>query len=231
MEAGVHFMLTVAHMIAGWPYAQLHGRVWPAGALGMMVCGIIFAIVWSGRARWLGLLAVASGVAIVLMQHRPPDVLVSASAKLAMIRLANGTALLSQRRSDKFSAEIWMKETGVDVAEVWPQEGIVEKGDVRLACEKDGCIADIKGAKIAFSYNQRTLAQDCQNALIVVSMNPADRQSCAAAALIDRWDLKDRGTHAIWIYDKKATIKTVTEMQGRRPWVKKTGYENPETQD
>ncbi len=34
MEAGVHFMLGVSHMIAGWPYAQLHGRVWPAGRWG-----------------------------------------------------------------------------------------------------------------------------------------------------------------------------------------------------
>jgi competence protein ComEC len=229
MEAGVHFMLVVAHEIAGWPYAQLHGRVWPVGALGLMVCGILFTIIWSGRARWLGVLAVASGIGIVLMQHRPPDVLVSSSAKLAMIRLDDGTALLSQRRSDKFSAEIWMKEGGIDIADVWPKEGAIEKGSVRLACEKDGCMADVKGARIAFSFNPRTLPQDCTNALIVISATPAHHIHCAAPVMIDRWDMKDRGTYAIWIDDKHATIRNVMQEQGQRPWVLKSAYVDDES--
>lgn len=231
MELGVHFMLVVSHEIAGWPYAQLHGRVWPVGALGLMVCGILFTIIWSGRVRWLGLLAVISGIGIVLMQHRPPDVLISASSKLVMIRLDDGTALLSQKRSDKFSAEVWMKEGGIDVAEVWPKEGVFEKNGVRLACEKDGCLADIKGAKIAFSFNPRTLAQDCMNALIVVSNAPAHKMGCVAPVLIDRWDLKDKGTHAIWIDEKHATIRNVMKEQGHRPWVVKSEYADDESSD
>ncbi len=196
-----------------------------------MVCGTLFMIVWSGRARWVGLLAIASGIGIVLMQHRPPDVLISSSSKLAMIRLEDGTALLSQKRSDKFSAEIWMKEGGIDVADVWPKNGVVEKGGVRLACEKDGCMAEVKGAKIAFSFHPRTLAQDCLNALIVVSSSPASHGSCAAAAMIDRWDLKDRGTHAIWVDDKHAIIRNVTQAQGHRPWVQKSRYPDDETEE
>ncbi|MDB5490299.1 MAG: comEC/Rec2-related domain protein [Micavibrio sp.] len=231
MEAGVHFMLAVAHMIAAWPYAQLHGRVWPVGALGLMVCGVIFTIIWSGRLRWAGLMAVAAGICIVFMQHRPPDILISSSSKLAMIRLDDGTALLSQRRSDKFSAEIWMKEGGIDQAEIWPRAGVAEKGGVKIACEKDGCMADVKGVRIAFSFNPRTVAQDCRNAMIVIANSPAERRDCAAAALIDRWDLKDKGAHAIWIDAPQATIRNVTQVQGRRPWVQTSVYIDDETDD
>lgn len=231
MEMGVHFMLRVSHMIAGWPYAQLHGRIWPEGALGLIVGGVLFTIIWSGRARWLGLMAIAAGIVTVLMQPRPPDILISSSGKLAMIRMEDGSALLSNRRSDKFSAEIWMKEAGIDVAEVWPKDGAIEKGPVRLACEKDGCMADVRGLRIAFSFNPRTLAQDCMTATIVVSSNPADHRNCAAKMMIDKWDLKDKGTHAIWIDNKQATIRNVVQEQGVRPWVQKPRDIPEETDD
>jgi competence protein ComEC len=225
MEAGVHFMLSVSHMIAGWPYSQLHGSIWPTGALGLMVAGILYTIIWSGRARWLGLFALFPAMAMV-MHHQPPDILVSSSAKLVMIRANDGIALLSTKRSEKFSAEIWQKESGVDpeMSLVWPDEGVLDKGNVRLSCEADGCLASIKGAKIAFSFNQRTLLQDCAMATIVISTNPTGHIQCAAPVFIDKWDLKDLGTHAIWINNNHAIIRTVAGEQGNRPWVLKEEY-------
>lgn len=225
MEAGVHFMLSVAHTVAEWPYSQLHGVIWPHGMLGMMVTGVLFTIIWIGRFRWVGLVLIAIAV-LMVVRHQPPDVLVAPGGKLALINPGDGSALLSTRRSGRFISDVWIKESGIDGQDVilWPKEGVIERNKTRLACEKDGCFANMKGASIAFSFNPRTLAEDCAQTKIVFSTTPFKQKNCQSSFLADMWDLKDKGTHAIWINNGQATIKTVAGEQGNRPWTTKSKY-------
>ncbi len=58
------------------PQAQLHGVVWPASALGLMVAGMLFAVIWRGRVALLGLVAVAVA-AVMVIKHESPDILIA----------------------------------------------------------------------------------------------------------------------------------------------------------
>jgi competence protein ComEC len=52
----------------------------------------------------------------------------------------------------------------------------------------------------------------------VVSVVPVLRK-CASATVIDRFDLKREGAHAIWLEDGGIRVMSVNGERGVRPWV------------
>lgn len=219
MGKGVSAMLWISGEIAGWQYASLNLVAWPLGALICFVIAGLWVMLVKGSVRWIAFLPFIIGLGFVLL-HRPPDILVSSSGKLAMIMADDKTAWLSSRRSDKFTAENWIRAAGIDPSMVttWPNEGVLEKGPVRLSCDPQGCIANIRGVNTGFSFNPRTVSEDCGHARIIFAQDPVGTKVCTESTVVDRWDLKDNGAYAVWIDDGDITIKTVTGERGHRPW-------------
>ena len=220
MGKGVTAMLWISHSIASWNYASLDLVTWPLGALLCFVAAGLWGMVIKGRLRFAAILPFIAAL-VFIVTYRPPDMLVSSSAKLAMIQVDGETAWLSNLRSDRFSAENWLRAGGLasKTPVKWPREGILEQSGTRLSCDPYGCLADIRGRqKIAFSFDQRTLEQDCGNASVIISTQPAPQSLCPGTPIIDRWDLKNQGAHAIWLDGHGLTIQSVAGERGIRPW-------------
>ena len=220
MGKGVAGMLWISAQIASWQYASLDLVTWPKGALLCFVMAGLWGMVMKGWARWGAVLPFVAAL-VFIASYRPPDILVSSSAKLAMVQVDDKTAWLSTLRSDKFSAENWLRAGGLASrgAKKFPAEGRFEQAGTSLSCDPYGCLADIRGQKkIALSFDQRTIGADCGIAELIVSFPPAPASLCPGTKIIDRWRLKDEGAHAIWTGPDVIRIKTVAGERGNRPW-------------
>jgi competence protein ComEC len=220
MGKGVTGMLLISEEIAAWQYASLDLVAWPLAALICFVVAGLWVMVIKGPVRWIAFLPFIAGLVFVLL-HRPPDILVSSSGKLVMMMADDKIVWLSNRRSDKFTAENWIRAAGIDPNSVvtWPKEGVLESESVRLSCDVHGCIANVKGINIGFSFAARTVLEDCGHVRLIFARDPIDDQLCIESTVIDRWDLKDDGTYAIWIdHHHNIKTKTVTGERGSRPW-------------
>jgi competence protein ComEC len=107
---GIGWILGVAETVAGWPAATRPIVKPPGEVLPLLAFGLLFALLWRGRARLAGL---GLGlVALVLWQGAArPDLLVSADGKLlgAMTEAGRG---LDRARGNGFVAEAWLENDG-----------------------------------------------------------------------------------------------------------------------
>ncbi len=219
MGKGVAAMLWISHHIASWNYASLDLVTWPLGALLCFVTAGLWGMVIKGPVRWGCILPFIAAL-VFIVTYKTPDILVSSNTKLAMMQVDSETAWLSNLRSDKFSAENWLRAGGLASKHPgkWPKEGVLEQSETRLSCDPYGCLANIRGQQIAFSFDQRTLEQDCGNVALMISTQPAPQHLCPQTPIIDRWDLKNDGAYAIWVDPETLTIKNVAAERGVRPW-------------
>lgn len=228
MGHGVSAMLWISHVISTWNYASLALVAWPLSSLIAFTLSGLTIMVLRGRLRFAAIIPLIIGVFFVV-SYRPPDILASSSSKLFMVTTPEKSVWLSNRRSDKFSAENWIRAAGINPAnnKPWPKEGILESGTgnhaMRLSCDLYGCLGTINMQRIAFSFDPRTLTDDCQPGVTIIANYPVKDQTCRATAykIIDRHDLKHQGTHAIWINPQGTIdVKTVAGQRGTRPWTR-----------
>ncbi len=110
MGWAAQWILAVAHWIAG-----LNGAITPIPQPGpwvipLITIGALWALLWQGRARVLGLAPLALGFGLWAMVQRP-EVLISADGVLAGVLGPQGRAL-SAPRGAGFAAESWLADDG-----------------------------------------------------------------------------------------------------------------------
>lgn len=218
MEWGISWVMATAHWTAGLDGAVWHSAAWPGSAFIVVICGSIFFLLWQGRERWLGLVAIAAAVVLVTLT-RPPDILIAESFKLAGLRGDDGTLHVSSGRAERFTAENWARLNGQGDRKqpVWPREG-ADKA-TGLQCGYEGCRVDIDHHQIAFPRTTAAMAEDCAWADVIISPRPLPA-SCASAVTLDLFDGYRAGAHALWISRHGVKIKTVEENRGHRPWTR-----------
>ena len=155
-------------------------------------------------------MGVAAGLASVALV-RPPDILIDDRGKLLAVRTLTGGLALSRPRAASFVGGTWLRRAGLE-AEPWPVEG------ERLACDSMGCIYRARGHVVALAWAEGALAEGCWIAGLVVSVVPVLRH-CASSTVIDRFDLKREGAHAICLEDAGVRVMSVNGERGDRPWV------------
>ncbi len=115
MEMGSRWILFIAAWIAGWE-GSVTGIAMPGQAvLPLMALGVLWAILWSGRARWVGVLPVIVALGLWGAGTRPA-VLVSADGGLVGL-LAEGGRVLSAPKGAGFAASSWLENDGDLVAQ------------------------------------------------------------------------------------------------------------------
>lgn len=217
MGWGVDMMLDISRWIAGWPQASLLLPAWPLASLVSFTLAGLGLMLLRGRIRWIFVFPLILGVAFVLV-NKKPDIVVAQSAKLVMVRLSDEHIILNTRRTERFAAENWVRAMGLEPEKVgvFPKEGRVQGGGNNLSCDPYGCRVHLQGRNIALSFDPRTVVEDCGQVDLLISTKPV--RGCRRNPVIDRWDLKDDGTHAIWITERFLRIKTVEGERGKRPW-------------
>lgn len=223
MSWGISLILDTAAWVAALPGAVLLLPAMPAWGMAALVAGGLWLCLWSRIWRLAGLPLVVLGFASVLLAPVRPDILINEDGSLVALRdTESGVLLLSQDRSDRFSAELWLRRDGAAEAGLFPRSGAGARGG--LACDALGCFYRKAGHAAAVLHDNRGLPEDCARADLVVSRSPI-RTHCRGPdgrprATIDRFDLWREGPHAVWLSEDGIEIVSVQERRGRRPWVR-----------
>ncbi len=216
MGLGIEGVVFAAEQVAAWPSAVLHLPAMPTWGLVAAVLGGLWLSIWKQLWRCLGVMPLAASV-VSLWLWSPPDILISADARLAAIRLGDAALWRSSYKVNRFAAEIWLRRSGFDPS----NDGKTAMQSIPdpPRCDPLGCIAQIKGRKVALAWTAAALAEDCALVDVMVSRVPIRRACGHPELVIDRFDLWREGAHAIRIGAKRIDVETVAQTRGQRPWV------------
>ncbi|MCM2562136.1 ComEC/Rec2 family competence protein [Lutimaribacter sp. EGI FJ00015] len=204
MGQGLAWVLAVAHWVADRPGAT-GGVVAPDGAvLPMMALGMLWLILWQGRARVLGLAPALAAVVLWAQTERPP-ILISESGGLVGVLTSKGRAL-SAPRGAGFVASIWLENDGstalqAQAAALWP-----------------GAVALGGGSRLLVAKGKRALAAQSCDASDWVVTNVSQPRDLPCRVLSPR-ALRDSGALAIWPDARNGPrILGAKEVSGARLW-------------
>jgi competence protein ComEC len=198
MGWGIAVMVWIATHIAAWPAAILRIAPMPDAAILLITAGLICLGIWRSAARYAGLPLLLAG-ALVYAAARPPDVLVSADARLIALRDGAKVLLLRQPKAPRYTLTQW--------APIW--------GGIRpifASCPEQSC--RIGRVLLVMA----PLGHGCGNAALVVSPEPL-RGACAPMPVIDRFSVWRQGAMAAWVGPHGVRLRSDRMQQGDRPWV------------
>jgi competence protein ComEC len=217
MEWGVSWILATAHWVAGLAGAVWHVAAWPAGPFYLLVAALTFMMLWRGWRGKAAAVPVAMVAALMIFIHAPLDIQVSETGKVMSVRTADGKIWVSTRRTEKFTIENWMRRNGQEgqKPDTWPKEGT--KDGFPLLCDPAGCRGEISGRRIAIARTPSAIREDCPWADVLISPIPVPKY-CEAETVVDLFDLKRAGAHALWLNHGKRHMISVYEETGVRLW-------------
>ena len=203
MGWGVSIMLFVAHHVSAWPVARLDMPPLPPWGIIAFSLGLAWLGICRSRGRWLGVPVMLLGLATPLL-YRPPDLLISADARLIGLRSHGQTRLLRLAGAQKFTEDAWKH--------VW-------LGDpATLDCATPLCLLQTtqNGPNVAILRGDDS--RGCEAALRI-SPAPIRRHCTPDVAEIDRFAIWREGAHAVWLDSADMRIETDWQNRGARPWV------------
>jgi len=194
MGWGIAIIVWVTGQVAGWPASLLALPLLPSSAILFYTAGLIWLCIWRGTIRLAGLAGFALALAFYATA-RPPDILVSADARLIAVRHGGGFFLLRQPKASNYTLAQWAP--------------ILRGGPlIQITCGPLGCPL---GAVLL----TLTPPPDCR-ATLLISPEPL-RTACPALPRIDRLTVWQNGATAAWAVPLR--IVTDRDVQGGRPWV------------
>lgn len=109
MEQGCRWILFVAHEVAALEGSVTAIKAPPMAVLGWLSLGLAFAVLWSGRTRWLGFLPVVAALGLWVASDRP-TVLIGAGGIVGVMG-PEGRAV-SAGRGEGFTVRNWLENDG-----------------------------------------------------------------------------------------------------------------------
>jgi len=213
---GIDVVIWVAKEVSSWPGAVILIKAWPVTSLALITLGGLWLCLWPRRSRLLGLGIALTGI-VMGMLSEPADILVNGDASLMAARGPDGNYHFSSLARESYDRETWLRMNGQKSAGSWPIAPGSPDADW-LRCDALGCVYRPNDrAVVAFSFDPRSLKEDCASATLIVASVPVPR-FCKTEA-IGRFDLWRKGGHAIWLDGAQVRIKSVAETRGDRPWV------------
>jgi competence protein ComEC len=211
MGVGIDLMVATGEWVASWPGAvsilpQISGL-----ALVLIVLGGLWFCLWQTRARALGLVIAACGIALTPQSHRP-DVLIERNGETAALRSEAGSLVFPPATAASYSAENWLLADG-------DERDVAKATDESVfRCDTLGCIGQVKGKTVALIRHPGALEDDCRIADIVIAPFTIGKKCRAARVIVDRRMLKAHGAHALYVEGLSIRTETVAAACGRRPW-------------
>ncbi len=212
MAIGLDVMNWVAVKVAALPGAVGRIPAIPQSAFLLMAAGGLWLCIWQTRWRLLGIAAVAAGVAVSPTLARP-DILVGRDGQVVAVRGNDGRLSALGPRNTWFELGRWLEHDGDGRP---PREIAVEPKGFR--CDAAGCIARAGKVQVSLVREPSALAEDCQQAGLLILTLPLPAACKTTAPTIDIYALRDQGTHAVYIEGERLRVVTVAQTRGARPW-------------
>jgi competence protein ComEC len=215
MGLGVEAVLAVAREVASWPGAAQGARPMPGWGLALYGLGLAWLCLWRARWRWLGLSALLLALASPFL-HRPPDLLVSADARLIGVVAGGELWLERQRGASAFVRDQWLRALGIGQARPLPATGEAAGG--RILCAPEGCrLRGLPGgAEVALLRGGA--APPCGRVALILSPEPV-RGRCGGSLVVDRFAVWRNGAYAVWFDAAGPRLVSDRAWRGARPWV------------
>ncbi|WP_243613007.1 ComEC/Rec2 family competence protein [Shimia aestuarii] len=210
MGLGLDAILWVARWVAGLEGAVGHVPRPPAAVLPLLALGMLWAILWQGRARCLGAVPVLVAGVLWIGTERPLA-LIADTGGLVGVMQETGARALSKPRGAGFVARNWLENDGdgADQADAAARWGAGE-GRVRKV--------ELGGLALWHVFGKREVAAlaDCpETALVVLSHDTDTDLPC------DVWTparLRKSGAVALYARKDGLQMKTARDISGRRMW-------------
>jgi competence protein ComEC len=214
MGLGIDAMVWCAHAVASLPGAVGRVPAIPTHAFVLIVAGGLWCALWGMRWRLLGVLPIALGLMLAPTAQRP-DVLVGRGAGLVAVRGADGRLSALAGRGSAFELARWLEHDGDGRPPAEAGKGAA------FRCDRHGCIANVKGLRLALARTAAALRDDCALPAILILQFPKPRGCRPAWRVIDVDDVAAFGAHAIWIENGRVRAETVADARGDRPWAQR----------
>ena len=215
MGLGIDAMVWCAEAVAGIPGAVGRVPAIPTLAFGLIVAGGLWVTLWGTRWRLIGIVPIALGLMLAPAGQRP-DLLIARGAGLVAVRTADGKlSALGGGRGTSFELGRWLEHDG----DARPPTEVAKASAFR--CDAHGCIAEVKGMRLAVARSAAALRDDCALAGILVLQLTRPRTCRSVGPVIDVDDLARHGVHALTVEGGKVRIATVADARGHRPWTRK----------
>ena len=218
MGWGAEAIVWVATTTSSWPAATLPVPHMPVWGLADFSLGLAWLGIWRSRLRLFGLLPMALGIMSPVFE-RPPDLLVSADARLIGVHTAAGVFLQQNQGGSAFVRDAWLQ--------LWMSQGTTplpaggEAANGAISCVKDACLLRPRSdAKAILLVRGPSRPEGCAAASIVVAAEPA-RGLCPKlwTKIVDRFTVWREGSAAVWLTPDGSVILTDRMERGDRPWV------------
>lgn len=221
MGKGTAWILWVAEAVAGWDGAVRAVATPSPAVLPTIALGALWFILWQGRARYVGGVAIVFAFVLWGMAERP-IVLISGDGKLVGIETSEGRALSSPKGSG-FTARQWLENDG-DMANqevAAARVGFDGPTELRQFVLGGWRIAQIKG-----NGAHAQLAEACKFADLVVVGAKLEAKPPAGCMVIDEVTLRTTGALALWPKSTGGFYVTLTKTQSRL-WTGKDATTSP----
>ncbi|HET6607760.1 MAG TPA: ComEC/Rec2 family competence protein, partial [Rhodopila sp.] len=228
MGWGGSLVVGVARWTSALPAATFDVPHIPAWGLCTFSFGLAWLGLWRGRQRLAGLAFMAAGSVSPIFVH-PPDILVSADARLMAVRTSQGAfvqpASGGSLASGRFVSDAWAQYWGIGAMKMMPDLG--DEGDASapvVHCDAVFCrLKPYADRPAALLVRGSAVRADCSGVSVIVSLEPA-RRLCPKPwpALVDRFTVWRYGSAAIWLDGDRIRLLTDRADRGTRPWVPPT---------
>jgi competence protein ComEC len=141
-----------------------------------------------------------------------PDILIGRGAGLVAVRGSDGKLSALAGRGSAFELARWLEHDGDSRLPAEAAKGAA------FRCDTQGCIAHVKGVRLAIAKSAAALRDDCMLAAILIVPFPRLVRCRPTGAVIDIDALATHGAHALTIASGAVRISTVAEARGQRPW-------------
>lgn len=218
MGWGAQAVLWVARATSALPAATFEVPHIPLWGLCLFSGGLAWLGLCRSRIRLAAIPVMLAGLASPLLDH-PPDLLMSADARLIGMRSGQSMFLQLAQGGSKFTRDSWAQYWAAST--VKPMPGAGEASDGTIRCEEGACLlrpyADRPGILLVRGALHPA---GCDQVSIIVSAEPA-RGLCPKPwpKLADRFTVWRDGSVAVWLDAASARVLTDRAERGNRPWV------------
>ena len=212
MKPAIHWILGVADFVSGLSGALTYVPSPGPFVLPVFALGMLWLILWQGRARLAGI-APAALAFVLWAQVDRPGLLISDTGGLLGLMTPDGRAL-NKPRGEGFAASSWLENDGDGAV----QTGAAQRGGFK---GERGTLAFDLGSSALIHLSGRGAAdrvnESCKTATMVILAADWDLPP-PGCTLIDRGLLRSSGAMAVYVDKSGLNLISARVAAGRRLW-------------
>ncbi len=187
-------------------------------SLSLVSLGGLWLCLWRHKLRWMGILLMATGIALVFTTD-VPSVFISGDARIVGV-VEKEYFFISSNRTDTFLANVWSGFAGIKPGHIhtWRKAPQVQ-------CVGHSCLFKTKDFTVGCLKDLEHLDDFCESSNILISEAPLRglRKACKGPQIIiDRFDVWKQGAQVIFYKNRKLFLDRAAHGVGQRLWAQRS---------